>query len=95
MKEFTEEEILEIEKSSNTKRSFFSSKMQIKKNQELILESYNKGFSCLLIWKLLKKRNEFTRNYTSFLRAFNELYKDKLKEEILINVDEYELEEWF
>lgn len=82
MKSFTEEEILEVEKETHSKRSFFSAKLQIKKNQELILDSYNnKGFSCLLIWKLLKKRNEFTRNYTSFLRAFNELYKNNNEEQ--------------
>ncbi len=74
MKSFTEEEISAYEKETNTKRSYFSAKFQIQKNQELILNSYNNGMSCRLIWQLLKRRNEFTRNYTSFMKAFNELY---------------------
>lgn len=93
MKSFTEEEIQAFEKETNTKRSYFSAKIQILKNQKLILSSYNNGMSCRLIWQLLKRRNEFTRNYTSFMRAFNELFKDEFKEEILLKVDEYDLEE--
>lgn len=81
MNSFTEEEIQAFEKETNAKRSYFSAKFQIQKKQELILNSYNNGMSCRLIWQLLRRRKEFTRNYTSFMKAFNELYKNNNEEQ--------------
>lgn len=78
MKDFTEEEILAVRKSLNFKRTHFSARIQITKNKELILRSYKKGLSCRMIWRLLLKRNEFFGSYTSFLKAFNQLFKEEL-----------------
>lgn len=81
MKPFTEDEILEVRKIIKAKKPHFSAKFQIKKNQELIISSFNNGLSCRLIWLLLRHRKEFLGSYTSFMKAFNELYKDNNEEQ--------------
>ena len=81
MKEFTEEEMLAVKNKIKAKRSNLTAKFQIKKNQELILSSYNNGLSCRMIWLLLEHRNNFVGTYSSFLKAFNELYKNNNEEQ--------------